>query len=110
MGYLQLSLAIICECVATIALKESDSFTRLGPAVLSITGYTSAIYLMSLSMKTIPVSITYAIWSAIGLVLITAIASVRLQQQPDLPAIIGLVLIVAGVICLTGWTDMSSQT
>lgn len=109
MGYFQLGLAIVCECVATISLKESDSFSKLGPTVLCVVGYISTFYFMSLSMRTIPVSISYAIWSAVGLVLITLLAAVRLDEKPDFPAIIGLTLIVAGVICLKGWSNMSTQ-
>jgi small multidrug resistance pump len=66
----------------------------------------SAFYFMSLSMKTIPVAISYAIWSAVGLVLITMLSAIRFNEQPDTPAVIGLILIVVGVFCLTTLSKM----
>ena len=106
MGYFHLVIAILCELVGTMALKESLSFSRLLPSLVCALGYLSAFYFMSLSMKTIPVAVSYAIWSALGLVLITVVSAYRFNEQPDLPALIGLSLIVVGVFCLTGLSKM----
>lgn len=98
--WLFLSVAIIAEVIATTALKASDSFTKLGPAVLVIAGYGVAFYFLSLTLRAIPVGIAYAVWSGVGIVLISAIAWFWYGQKLDLPAIIGMALILAGVVVL----------
>lgn len=97
MGYVYLSMAIIAEVIGTSALKASDEFTRLGPSSVAVVGYIIAFYLLSLVLKTIPVGIAYAIWSGIGIALISIVGVVMFQQFLDLPAVIGIVLIIAGV-------------
>ncbi len=97
MGYVYLSMAIIAEVIGTSALKASDEFTRLGPSIVAVAGYIIAFYLLSLVLKTIPVGIAYAIWSGIGIALISIVGVVMFQQFLDLPAVIGIVLIIAGV-------------
>jgi small multidrug resistance pump len=98
--WLLLSIAIISEVVATSALKSSAGFTQLWPSLLVIAGYSVAFFFLSLTLRTMPVGIAYAIWSGAGLVLVTLIAWLVLGQSLDGPAIVGLVLIVAGVIVL----------
>lgn len=98
--WLFLSAAIVAEVIATSALKASDSFTRLGPTVLVIAGYGVAFYLLTLTLRVIPVGVAYAVWSGVGIVLISAIAWFWYGQKLDLPAIIGIALIVAGVVVL----------
>lgn len=93
-----LVIAIICEVIATSALKESDGFTRLGPSLITIAGYGLAFYFLSFPLRTMPVGVIYAIWSGTGIVLIALIGYVVFRQTLDLPAIIGLTLIVAGVL------------
>lgn len=95
-----LSIAIISEVVATAALKSSAGFTQLWPSLLVIAGYSAAFFFLSLTLKTMPVGIAYAIWSGVGIVLITLIAWLVLGQSLDGPAIAGLALIVAGVLVL----------
>jgi len=95
-----LSVAIVSEVIATSALKASEGFTRLWPTLVVVAGYLSAFYFLSLTLKTIPVGVAYAIWSGVGVVLITLIAWVYFKQALDTPAIIGLSLIIAGVIVL----------
>jgi len=95
-----LSAAIVCEVIATSALKSSEGFSRLWPSLIVATGYMAAFYFLSLTLKTIPVGVAYAIWSGAGIVLIALIARVFLGQTLDAPAIIGLSLIVAGVVVL----------
>ena len=98
--WITLSLAIIAEVVATSALKSSEGFTRLMPAVVVVAGYGLAIYLLSLVLKTIPVGVAYAIWSGLGVVLITLVAWVVHGQRIDLPGLLGMGMIVAGVVVL----------
>ncbi len=100
MGYLYLTVAIIAEVIATNALKASDEFTKLLPSVVVVIGYGIAFYCLSLVLKTIPVGVTYAIWSGLGIVLITVVAAIVFRQIPDVPAIIGMVLIIAGVVVM----------
>jgi len=95
-----LSVAIVSEVIATSALKASEGFTRLWPTLIVVAGYMSAFYFLSLTLKTIPVGVAYAIWSGVGVVLITLIAWIYFKQALDTPAIIGLSLIIAGVIVL----------
>jgi small multidrug resistance pump len=95
-----LGIAIIFEIIATSALKKSEQFTQLIPSIITIVGYFAAFYFLSFAIRTIPVGIAYAIWSGVGIVLITIIGAVFFKQIPDLPAIIGLALIMAGVIVI----------
>lgn len=92
-----LIIAIVLEVAATSALKASDGFTRLLPSLVSITGYAGALYLLSLVMRTMSTGIAYAIWSGLGIVLISAVGWLGFGQKLDLAAIIGLGLIIAGV-------------
>lgn len=99
-NWLYLSIAIVSEVIATSALKASDGFTRLLPSLVVMAGYGTAFYFLSLALKVIPVGIAYAIWSGIGMALITMASWVLFGQRLDIPAFIGIVLIVAGVIVL----------
>jgi len=99
-GYAWLGLAIVAEVIATTALKASDSFSSLGPSLLTVVGYGFAFWCLSHSMKTVPVGVGYAIWSGVGIVLITAIAWVLFKQKLDLPAMIGMGMILAGVVVI----------
>ena len=96
--YLILGLAIVAEVIATSSLKSSEGFTRLWPSVVTLLGYTIAIFLLSLTLKTLPTGIAYAIWSGVGIVLVSAIGWFGYSQKLDTPAVIGLGLIIAGVI------------
>jgi len=97
-SYLFLAIAIIAEVMATSALKASENFTQLWPSLLTVTGYAVAFFCLSLTLRTMPVGIAYAIWSGVGIVLISAIGWIAFGQKLDLPAIIGLALIIAGVL------------
>jgi len=96
--YLLLGLAILAEVIATSSLKSSEGFTRLWPSVVTLLGYTIAIFLLSLTLKTLPTGIAYAIWSGVGIILVSAIGWFGYGQKLDTPAMIGLGLIIAGVI------------
>lgn len=100
MNWLYLAIAIAAEVIATSALKASEGFTRLAPALLTIVGYGIAFYCLSLTLRTIPVGIAYAIWSGVGIVAISVIGYFLFKQTLDMPALIGIGLIVAGVLVL----------
>ena len=99
-NFLFLGIAIICEIIATSALKKSEEFSKLIPSIITIVGYCGAFYFLSFAIRTIPIGIAYAIWSGVGIVLITIIGAVFFKQIPDLPAILGLSLILIGVIII----------
>ncbi len=100
MAYMYLAIAIIAEVVATSSLKASEEFTQFIPSILVVAGYSAAFYFMMLTLRTMPVGITYAIWSGLGIVLVAAVAAVWFKQMPDVPAILGMGLIIAGVIVI----------
>ncbi len=100
MVYLYLAIAIVAEVAATSALKASAEFSRLLPSLIVIIGYALAVYFMTLVLRTLPVGITYAIWSGVGVVLVSVLGVFLYKQMPDLPAIIGMVLIVSGVVVI----------
>jgi small multidrug resistance pump len=100
MNWLILAMAICAEVVATSALKASEGFTRLTPSILVVVGYAISFYLLSLTLKVIPIGITYAIWSGAGVVLISLAGWYFYAQKLDLASIIGITLIVAGVLVL----------
>lgn len=99
-GYLWLAGAIISEVIGTSALKASDQFTRLVPSLITVAAFVCAFYCLSVTLRTIPVGIAYAIWSGIGIVLISVIALVLFGQKLDMPALIGMALIIAGVVVI----------
>ena len=108
-NWLYLVIAIGCEVAATSALKASEGFTRPLPSVVVVTGYVLAIYLLSLTLRTIPVGVAYAIWSGVGIVLITIIAWVLFKQRLDPPAMVGMGLIVAGVLVINVFSKSSAH-
>lgn len=95
--YAALGIAIVAEVIATSALKASAGFTRLGPSAIVVLGYGTAFYCLSLTLQSLSVGVAYAIWSGLGIVLVTVAAYVLYRQSVDLPALIGMGLIVAGV-------------
>jgi len=100
MTYLFLAIAIIAEVAATSALKASEEFTRLVPSVIVIVGYGIAFYLLTLVLRVMPIGITYAVWSGVGIVLVTVVGFFLYRQTPDIPAIIGMGLIISGVVVI----------
>ena len=100
MSYLYLAIAIVSEVIATSALKASQGFTVPLPAFVTVVGYAIAFYCLSLTLKTIPIGIAYAIWSGAGIIVISAIGWFVFKQQLDLPAFIGLGLMIAGIIII----------
>ena len=97
MGFLYLAIAIACEVCATSFMKLSDGFTRPLPSAVVVLGYGIAFYFLSLTLRTVPTGIAYAIWSGVGIILITAIAWIFQGQKLDAAALAGMALIVTGV-------------
>lgn len=105
-AYAYLAIAIVAEVVATSALKASDSFSKLGPSILVVIGYGLAFYLLSMVVRSVPVGVAYAIWSGAGIVLVALVSVFLYRQVPDLPALLGMALIIAGVIILNVFSNM----
>ena len=98
--WLALAIAICGEVIATSALKASNEFTRLIPSIIVVAGYGTAFYFMAISMRVLPVGIMYAIWSGMGIVLVSVIGWLVYKQTLDFPSMLGMVLIIAGVIVI----------
>ncbi len=100
MPFLLLLGAILAETIATLSLKASNGFSRLGPSVLSVAGYAIAFFLLSLTLRSVPVGIAYAIWSGVGIVLVSVFGRILFGQTLDMPALAGIGLILAGVLVI----------
>lgn len=100
MQWLYLGIAIVCEVIATSALKASDGFTRLTPSVVVVLGYGVAFYCLSLTLRSIPVGVVYAIWSGVGIVLISMVGWLVFGQSLSPMALLGMGLITLGVVIL----------
>lgn len=96
--YGSLGLAIVLEVIGTTFLQKSNQFTRLLPTLLMGVCYLGSFYLLTHALKTIPLGIAYAIWSGLGIVLVSAIGTLVFDQALDLPALIGLAFIIIGVV------------
>ncbi|MBB1140867.1 SMR family transporter [Myroides sp. WP-1] len=108
-NFLFLLIAIVSEVIATSALKASNEFTKIIPSVITVTMYAVAFYFLSLTLRTIPVGIAYAIWSGIGIVLVTVVAILVYGQKPDLPALIGMAFIILGVVIINLFSKMNAH-
>ena len=100
MSFVYLAIAVVAEVIATSALKASEEFTRLWPSVIVVVGYGVAFYLLSICLRTIPLGVTYAIWSGLGVLFTGIIGWVVYKEHLDAPALIGMGLIVAGVVVI----------
>jgi small multidrug resistance pump len=109
MAYLYLMIAIVAEVIGTSMLKASEGFTKLVPSLIFVVGYGVAFYFLSLILRTIPVGITYAIWSGVGIVLIALVGAIAFKQIPDTPAILGMSLIIGGVIIINVFSKTVSH-
>jgi small multidrug resistance pump len=109
MAFIYLALAIVAEVVATSALKATDGFTRPGPSLIVVAGYVVAFYMLSLVLRTIPVGIAYAIWAGLGIVLVALVGVLVYGQRPDLPAVLGIALIVTGVVVIQLFSRISAH-
>lgn len=102
--YFYLAVAIFLEVLGTASLKMSEGFTKLIPSLITLLTYAGAFYFLSLTLRSIPLGIAYAIWSGAGIVLISLIGAISFGQRLDLPAIIGIGLIIAGVMIINLWS------
>lgn len=100
MHWVYLVTAILAEVVATSSLKLAEGFTKLVPSIIVVAGYSASFYFLSLALKYIPLGIAYAIWCGIGIVLVTLVGWFFYKQAMDIPAMIGIVLIFAGVLLI----------
>ncbi|KPP88093.1 MAG: small multidrug resistance family protein [Rhodobacteraceae bacterium HLUCCA08] len=103
--YAFLILAVIAETIGTSALQASQQFTRPGPSVLVVFAYAAAFYLLSLTLREMPVGVMYALWSGLGIVLIALIGWTWFGQRLDPPALIGIALIVSGIAVIQLFSD-----
>lgn len=100
MQWIYLAIAIVSEVVATSALKSAEGFTRFVPSALVVVGYALAFFFLSLTLRTIPLGVAYAIWAGVGVALVALVGWVVYHQSLDIAALIGIALIVSGVIVL----------
>jgi small multidrug resistance pump len=107
--HLILLLAILAEVIATSALKASENFTRPIPSLLVVAGYGTAFFLLSITLKTLPIGVAYAIWSGVGTALVAVVGWLYYRQSLDLPAILGLTLIIAGTLILNLFSKVSTH-
>ncbi len=98
--YVALMLAIFAEVAATSALKASAQFTQFWPSAIVVVGYGISFYLLTLVLESIAIGVTYAIWSAVGIILVTLVAIPLYRQLPDTAALLGMGLIIAGVLVI----------
>jgi len=108
MSWIYLSIAIFAEIIATTALKKADGFSVLGPSIVTISGYAIAFYFLSLSLKSIPVGVAYAVWSGVGIVAISLLGLILFKQRLDTAGMIGMGFIVVGVLILNVFSKSSS--
>ena len=109
MNYLPLAIAIVAEVIATSALKASEGFSRLAPSAIVVIGYGIAFYCLSITLKTIPVGVAYAIWSGAGIALVTLIAWFLFGQKLDAAAFVGIGLIIAGVLVIQLFSKVAAH-
>jgi small multidrug resistance pump len=100
LNWFYLAGAIGLEIIATSALKASDGFTKSWPTAILIVGYIGAFYCLSLALRGIPMGIAYGIWSGVGIVVISLIGYFLYRQSLDLPALLGIALILAGTLVI----------
>ena len=108
-NWLFLAIAIVSETIATSALKASDGFSRLWPSVAVVAGYGIAFYFLSLTLRSIPVGVAYAVWSGVGIMLISLVGWIVYGQKLDAAAIAGMGLIVAGVVVMNVFSKASAH-
>jgi small multidrug resistance pump len=92
--------AVLSEVIATSALKFSEGFTKLIPSIIVILGYGTSFYLLSLSLKVIPIGTAYALWSGIGIVLTVIAGIVLWRETMDWARGIGILLIMLGILTI----------
>lgn len=109
MAYVYLLFAIIAEVIATSALKASEEFTKILPSLIVVLGYGVTFYLLTFVLRTIPIGVTYAIWSGLGVILVTLVSMVIYKEIPDIASVIGMGLIILGVIVINVFSKTVSH-
>ncbi|HIY74807.1 MAG TPA: multidrug efflux SMR transporter [Candidatus Sphingobacterium stercorigallinarum] len=99
-NYLFLAAAIICETIGTSFLKRTEQFTKPWPTLIFVLAMALSFYLLSFALRGIPVGIAYAIWSAVGIVLISMVGFLVYNEKLDVPAMIGIGCIILGVVII----------
>jgi small multidrug resistance pump len=107
--YIILFFAVAAETIGTTAMQASQQFTRVWPSVICVISYAAAFYLLSLALKVMPVGILYAIWSGLGIVLIAAIGYTVFGQKLDLPAVLGIIMILSGILVIHLFSNSSTH-
>ena len=107
MPYLFLAFAVLAETIGTTALQASQQFTRMVPTAIAVVAYAAAFYLLGIALKYFPVGIAYAIWSGLGIVFIAVIGLAVFGQKLDLPAILGMGMILAGILVIHLFSNTS---
>ena len=107
--YIYLIIAVLCETIGTACIKASDEFTKLWPSIGVLIGFGLAFYFLSLTLRVMPIGIVYALWSGLGIVLITIIGIIFFKQSLDLAAYIGIGLIMLGIIVINLFSGSSSH-
>lgn len=108
-AHLHLAIAIVAEVAATSALKASEEFARWLPSLIVVVGYGIAFYFLTLALRSIPVGIAYAVWSGLGIVLVTLVGILLYKQVPEVPALLGIALIVAGVVVINVFSKAAAH-
>lgn len=108
-AYVALVIAIVSEVVATSALKACEGFSRLGPSLVVAVGYVVSFYCLSITVRTIPLGLSYAVWSGLGSALVVLVSWLVFKQSLDLPAVLGVALIVVGCVVLNVFSKVSAH-
>jgi small multidrug resistance pump len=109
LNWLYLGIAIVSEVIATSALRLTGNFTHFWPSVVVALGYASAFYFLTLTLHTIPIGIAYAVWSGVGIVLITLVGWFMYQQHIDAPGMAGIGLILMGVVVINVFSKSAAH-
>jgi small multidrug resistance pump len=107
--YIYLFVAVVAETIGTTALQASAQFSRFWPSVIVVIAYALSFYLMAVTLKYMPVGIVYAIWSGLGIVSIALIAFIVFGQRLDLPAMLGLSMIIGGIVVIHVFSGTTSH-
>ncbi|MFC4163731.1 DMT family transporter [Epilithonimonas zeae] len=108
-NYFFLAAAIICETIGTSFLKKTENFSKPLPTIIFVVAMASSFYLLTFALRSIPIGIAYAIWSAVGIVLISTVGYFVYKQALDWPAILGIVFIVIGVVIINLFSKSSAH-
>jgi small multidrug resistance pump len=103
--WLALAIAILAEVIATSTMKATNEFTRFWPSLVVVVGYGTGFYFMTISMRVLPIGIMYALWSGVGILVVSIMGWVIYRQVLDFPAIIGMSLIIAGVVVINVFSN-----